>query len=137
MGPAILGDLFGKASSVTIGIAALIINLIVVPITILGLALEKTPIGTTAPPTTRHSAFAGKLVETVKEPIVWAPVLAFVLVLCNVRVPSIVDHGLSLFGLLRRICGRFSPWLMVWLLYLLLRLWACGQRSCVVHMSIA
>ena len=36
--------------------------------------------------------------ETVKEPIVWAPVLAFVLVLCNVRVPSIVDHGLSLLG---------------------------------------
>jgi len=50
MGPAILGDLFGKASSVTIAIAALIINLIVVPITILGLALEKASIGTTAPP---------------------------------------------------------------------------------------
>ena len=32
MGPAILGDLFGKASAVTIAIAALIINLIVVPI---------------------------------------------------------------------------------------------------------
>src|ERR1700761_5276930 len=98
MGPAILGDLFGKASAVTIAIAALIINLIVVPITILGLALEKTPIGTTAPPTTRHSAFAEKLLETVKEPIVWAPVLAFVLVLCNVRIPSIADHGLSLLG---------------------------------------
>ena len=98
MGPAILGDLFGKASAVTIAIAALIINLIVVPITILGLALGRTPIGTTAPPTTRHSAFAEKLLETVKEPIVWAPVLAFVLVLCNVRIPSIVDHGLSLLG---------------------------------------
>jgi malonate transporter and related proteins len=98
MGPAILGDLFGKASAVTISIAALIINLIVVPITILGLALGRTPIGTTAPSTTRHSAFAEKLLETVKEPIVWAPVLAFVLVLCNVRVPSIVDHGLSLLG---------------------------------------
>ena len=48
MGPAILGDLFGKASAVTIAIAALIINLIVVPITILGLALGKTPIGTPA-----------------------------------------------------------------------------------------
>jgi malonate transporter len=97
MGPAILGDLFGKASAVTIAIAALIINLIVVPITILGLALGKTPIGTTGPPT-RHSAFTEKLLETVKEPIVWAPLLAFVLVLCNVRIPSIVDHGLSLFG---------------------------------------
>ena len=94
MGPAILGDLFGKASAVTIAIAALIINLIVVPITILGLALGRTPIGTTA----RHSAFAEKLLETVKEPIVWAPVLAFVLVLCNVRIPSIADHGLSLLG---------------------------------------
>jgi len=97
MGPAILGDLFGKASAVTIAIAALIINLIVVPITILGLALGRT-IGTTAPPAASHSAFAEKLLETVKEPIVWAPVLAFVLVLCNVRVPSIVDHGLSLLG---------------------------------------
>jgi malonate transporter and related proteins len=98
MGPAILGDLFGKASAVTIAIAALIINLIVVPITILGLALGRAPIGTPAPPTTRHSAFAENLVETVKEPIVWAPVLAFVLVLCNVRIPSIADHGLSLLG---------------------------------------
>src|ERR1700691_5914388 len=77
MGPAILGDLFGKASAVPIAIAALIINLIVVPITILGLALEKTSIGTTAPPTTRHSVFTEKLLETVKQPIVWAPLLAF------------------------------------------------------------
>src|SRR5277367_3888409 len=97
MGPAILGDLFGKASAVAIAIAALIINLVVVPITILGLALGGT-IGTTAPTAASHSAFAKKLLETVKEPIVWAPVLAFVLVLCNVRVPSIVDHGLSLLG---------------------------------------
>src|SRR5580700_6878729 len=98
MGPAILGDLFGKASAVTIAIAALVINLIVVPITILGLALGKTPIGGTGSPTIPHSAFAEKLVKTVKEPIVWAPVLAFVLVLCNVRIPSIADHGLSLLG---------------------------------------
>jgi malonate transporter and related proteins len=97
MGPAILGDLFGKASAVTIAIASLIINIVVVPITILGLELGRTPIPTTAPPTTRHSTFAEKLLETVKAPIVWAPVLAFVLVLCNVRLP-IVDHGLSLLG---------------------------------------
>jgi predicted permease len=97
MGPAILGDLFGKTSAVTIAIASLVINLIVVPVTILGLALGRTPAAITGSATT-HSAFTEKLLETVKQPIVWAPVLAFVLVLCNVRVPSIVDHGLSLLG---------------------------------------
>src|SRR5580658_5622057 len=83
MGPAVLGDLFGKASAVTIAAAALIINLIVVPITILGLALGRAPVAITGSATTRHSAFIEKLLETVKQPIVWAPVLAFVLVLCN------------------------------------------------------
>ena len=97
MGPAILGDLFGKTSAVTIAIASLVINLIVVPVTILGLALGRTPAAITGSATT-HSAFTEKLLETVKQPIVWAPVLAFVFVLCNVRVPSIVDHGLSLLG---------------------------------------
>ena len=98
MGPAILGDLFGKTSAVTIAIASLVINLIVVPVTILGLALGRTPVAITGSATTRHLAFIEKLLETIKQPIVWAPVLAFVLVLCNVRVPSIVDHGLSLLG---------------------------------------
>jgi malonate transporter and related proteins len=97
MGPAILGDLFGKTSAVTIAIASLVINLIVVPVTIFGLALARTPAAITGSATT-HSAFTEKLLETVKQPIVWAPVLAFVFVLCNVRVPSIVDHGLSLLG---------------------------------------
>src|ERR1700746_3687536 len=97
MGPAILGDLFGKTSAVTIAIASLVINLIVVPVTILGLALRRAPAAITGS-ATAHSAFTEKLLETVKQPIVWAPVLAFVFVLCNVRVPSIVDHGLSLLG---------------------------------------
>jgi len=113
MGPAILGDLFGKASAVTIAIAALIINLVVVPITILGLALGRTPAGTTGSPTTRHSAFTEKLLETVKEPIVWAPVLAFVLVLCSVRIPPVVEHGLSLFGQATSGVALFSSGIML------------------------
>jgi hypothetical protein len=98
MGPAILGDLFGKASAVSIAIAALVINLVVVPLTIFGLALGRTSLAPTAHPTARYSGFAEKLLETVKEPIVWAPVLAFVLVLCDVGVPPLLGHGLSLLG---------------------------------------
>jgi predicted permease len=98
MGPTILGDLFGKASAVSIAIAALVINLVVVPLTILGLALGRASLASTPITTTRYSGFAKKLLETVKEPIVWAPVLAFVLVLCDVSIPALFGHGLSLLG---------------------------------------
>jgi predicted permease len=96
MGPAVLGDLFGKASAVSIAIAAIVINLVVVPITMLGLPLAKTPVASTAHPTERYSGFSEKLRETFKEPIVWAPLLAFALVLCDVKIPPILGHGLSL-----------------------------------------
>jgi malonate transporter len=96
MGPAILGDLLGKASAISIAIASLVINLVVVPVTIFGLGLGKTPVASPAGPTARHSEFAEKLLETFKEPMVWAPVLAFALVLCDVKIPPILGHGLSL-----------------------------------------
>ena len=96
MGPAILGELFGKASAVSIAIAALVINLVVVPVTILGLELGKTPIASAAHPTPGYLGFFKKLLGTFKEPVVWAPLLAFALVLCDVKIPPIVGHGLSL-----------------------------------------
>jgi malonate transporter and related proteins len=94
MGPAILGELFGKASAVSIAIASLVINLIVVPVTILGLEFGKATVSSTA----HYPGFAEKLLETAKEPIVWAPVLAFLLVLLDVSIPSLLGHGLSLLG---------------------------------------
>jgi hypothetical protein len=96
MGPAILGELFGKASAVSIAIAALVINLIVVPVTIFGLGFGKTQIASTARPTARYSGFSEKLLETFKQPMVWAPLLAFALVLCDVKIPAILGRGLSL-----------------------------------------
>jgi malonate transporter len=97
MGTAILGDLFGKASAVSIAIAALVINLVVVPVTILGLGL-----GITSPESTSHpggrTTFVEKLLQTAEQPIVWAPLLAFVIVLCNLNIPPVFGHALSLLG---------------------------------------
>jgi hypothetical protein len=112
VGPAVLGDLFGGLSAIPIAIASLVINLTVVPITILFLALDSTgrdsqnknsvlqtgmdSLSTT--PKSYVSVFTGKLVETVKEPIVWAPVLAFVIVLSGLRIPQLIVHSLALLG---------------------------------------
>jgi hypothetical protein len=98
MGPPILGDLFGKGSAASIAIAALVINLVVVPATVFGLAWGKASLVSTTHATARYLGFAEKLLETVKKPIVWAPVLAFVLVLCDVGIPPLFGHGLSLLG---------------------------------------
>jgi hypothetical protein len=111
IGPAVLGDLLGGLSAIPIAAASLVINLTVVPVTILLLALNSTGRGSQkiarAPGEQEHSApsprstvsvFAGKIVETVQEPIVWAPVLAFLIVLSGFRIPKLIVHSLSLLG---------------------------------------
>jgi len=90
MGPAILGHFFGQTSAIPIAIARLVINLTVVPATILLLSLD--PVSGSRqgshgaapreePRRTVLLAIAGKLGETVREPLVWAPVAAFAVVL--------------------------------------------------------
>ena len=114
MGPAILGDLFGKGSAVSIAIAGLVINLIVVPITILGLALGRTASSPAASQAAAPPAdFLKTVLETVKAPMVWAPVLAFVLVLCGVRIPLLVSHALSLLGQASGGVALFSSGIML------------------------
>jgi hypothetical protein len=111
VGPAVLGELFGGLSAIPIAIASLVINLTVVPVTILLLALdstgrdpqENTPIAQEGEPSassgrSHASVLAAKLMETVKEPIVWAPVLAFFIVLSGFRFPQLIVHSLSLLG---------------------------------------
>jgi hypothetical protein len=108
VGPAVLGDLFGGPSAIPIAIASLVINLTVVPITILLLALgtaDEDSQGNSvaadhsiSSPKSNISVFAAKLAETIKEPIVWAPVLAFVFVLSGFRIPKLIVHSMSLLG---------------------------------------
>ena len=111
VGPAVLGDLFGNLSAIPVAIASLVINLTVVPVTILLLAVGTTgrDTQTNAPvaqdaghsvssSSSYSSVFTAKLVETIKEPIVWAPVVAFIVVLSGFRVPQLVAHALSLLG---------------------------------------
>jgi hypothetical protein len=100
VGPAVLGDIFGGLSAIPIAIASLVINLTVVPATILFLALDTTAKGTglAAQDKERLVSPATKLAETVKQPLVWAPVLAFVVVLSGLHIPQFVVHSLSLLG---------------------------------------
>src|ERR1700675_2489486 len=103
VGPAVLGDLFGGLSAIPIAIASLVINLTVVPITILLLSLDtagRGPQGTSlaAQGKEQLASPAAKLAQTVKQPMVWAPILAFVVVLSGLHIPQLIVHSLSLLG---------------------------------------
>src|SRR5260370_4273141 len=100
VGPAVLGDLFGGLSAIPIAIASLVINLTVVPLTILLLALDTTGRDPRETATDKEylASPATKLAETVKQPIVWAPVLAFIIVLCGLRIPRLLVPSLPLRG---------------------------------------
>jgi malonate transporter and related proteins len=112
---AVLGHLFGGPIAIPIAITSLVINLTVLPVTILLLTLDtagedsqgKSPAKdgehSASPPAPagsvlHGSALAAKLAETVKEPIVWAPVLAFVIVLSGAGIPQLIVHSLSVLG---------------------------------------
>jgi malonate transporter len=111
VGPAVLGDLLGRPSAaIPIAVGSLVINLTVVPVTILFLSLDTTdeshgsssalPDGApSASPRTSPLAFlAAKITETVREPMVWAPVFAFVIVLSGFRIPQLIVHSLYMLG---------------------------------------
>jgi malonate transporter len=111
VGPAVLGDLLGRPNAaIPIAVDSLIINLTVVPVTILFLSLDTTdeshgsssalPDGApSASPRTSPLAFlAAKITETVREPMVWAPVFAFVIVLSGFRIPQLIVHSLYMLG---------------------------------------
>jgi malonate transporter and related proteins len=110
MGPAILGHFFGQTSAIPIAIASLVINLTVVPATILFLSLDSVSGSRQGKHLAAQggesvvsgpevlSAIAGKLGETVRQPLVWAPVVAFAVVLTDVAVPPLLLDALSLLG---------------------------------------
>jgi len=112
MGPAVLGYLFGQSSAIPIAIGSLVINLTVVPGTILFLTMD--PVGKSSdekniapegegakdrlPRPSGLSTVLRKLGETVREPMVWGPLVGLAVVLTGWRVPALVLQSLSLLG---------------------------------------
>ena len=107
---AVLGYLFGGPGAIPIAMASLVVNLTAIPVTILFLTLDtagedsqgKRPIKDAehlpSPPAPCGSVLAAKLAETLKQPIVWAPVLAFGIVLSGASIPLLIGRSLSLLG---------------------------------------
>lgn len=90
VGVPVLGHLFGDLSTIPIAICSMIMNLFQVPVTLLVLSAGNKD-GT-------KTSFKDNIIHTLKEPVVWAPILALVLLLCDISIPTQIRSSLKLLG---------------------------------------
>jgi malonate transporter len=95
-GVAILTPLFGQDSLLSIAVAALVLNVTIIPVMVTMLEYDRhRSLGGGV----RLGALIGRSVaDSFSQPYVWAPLLALILVLLGVRVPKEIDSMLALIG---------------------------------------
>jgi malonate transporter and related proteins len=94
IGPAVLRGIYGPSSAVGIAMIAIVLNVLVVPATLVLLNISRSG------PTDKAvgSLFMTALINALKAPMVWAPLIAIALVLAGVPVSPIVTSTLGLIG---------------------------------------
>jgi predicted permease len=110
VGPAVLGYLYGPASGIPIALVGVIAYITVAPATIICLSLAtqgsaSTPAQPAASPAASSSStpaprvsVASTVVGTLKQPLVWLPVLGFIIVLIGISPPPLITNALELLG---------------------------------------
>jgi malonate transporter len=99
VGTAVLGGIYGEASNIPIAISSIIIVLALVPVTVVLLAFEASGRpqrghAQTKPP----PQIIGTIIGALTQPIIWVPLLGFVILLIGIRVPKVIQNSLALMG---------------------------------------
>ncbi len=97
LGPAVLTPVFGASSTIAISLIALILNIVIVPTTLVLLGLSKQS-AQGAKQASAGSLLGHALLHAITAPFVWAPLVAMALVLVGVSVPSVLNSALTLIG---------------------------------------
>ena len=128
LGYAVLSPIYGASAStgLVVAIVAIVVNAIIIPIglvlldpqsvtaaapaaaTATATATAATATATTAATTATEAAkpaapakkakSSNAFLNAIKEPVVWSPIIAVILVLCGVHFPKILDPSFELIG---------------------------------------
>jgi malonate transporter and related proteins len=96
VGSVVLGSVYGPTSGVVVAIAAVLQQVTVIPLTIIMLSLDAGRIASQGE--SPRTDVPKSVVEAIKQPVVWVPVLGFATVLLGVAVPKLVSDSLVLLG---------------------------------------
>jgi malonate transporter and related proteins len=112
IGPPIFASLFGASGTASVAITGLVVYMTVVPVSVVMLEYEKRR----STPGQAHglAAVVGQaVIASLKRPVVWAPVLAAILVLMDVPVPKEFENMLYQIGSATAGVGLFSSGLII------------------------
>jgi malonate transporter and related proteins len=95
VGVSVLGYVFGPANeSIPVTSASLAMNLVQVPVCLILLSAAVQ----TGKANAAGTSLLSHVIAAVREPIVWCPVLAIILVICGVRLPKAASQSMLLLG---------------------------------------
>lgn len=101
VGVSVLAQIFGPISTVPISLGSFYLNAIQTPVTIILLSTgNKNAVTTTLHPTNKiqPSPIFKSILSAIKEPVVWAPLLALGIVLLKIKFPSVLINSFDLLG---------------------------------------
>jgi malonate transporter and related proteins len=112
IGPPIFASLFGASGTASVAITGLVVYMTVVPVSVVMLEYEKRR--STQGQAHGLAAVVGQaVIASLKRPVVWAPVLAAILVLMDVPVPKEFENMLYQIGSATAGVGLFSSGLII------------------------
>jgi len=96
IGLPVLGYLFGPSvATISVAVTSLVLVLFNIPITMMILAAGAARRNDASGP---PAGTLAHVVTTLKEPLVWLPLLGFIVVLIDIRLPPLVGKSLGLLG---------------------------------------
>jgi malonate transporter and related proteins len=107
IGATVLKQLFGPASGLPVATSGLLNSLFVTPVTIILLTRYRTQSANAVDPHSEASAGLqpattaapkNAVIETIKQPVVWLPLLGFIIALSGLPVPQLASKSLDLLG---------------------------------------
>jgi len=95
VGVPVLGHLFGNEHTILIAVVGMVFSLILLPTTMILLAAGRAK---TSPASENASELSGEIIHALRQPLVWAPLLAVVFVLTGLQLPLPLRQSFLLLG---------------------------------------
>ena len=112
VGVPVLGQLFGAVSAIPIAVAGLVMNLIQVPATLM--LLSASTASRNAATQGQPASVMSHVTHALREPVVWAPLLALVIVLLDFPFPASLRDSLQLLGRSTGGVALFASGIVLW-----------------------